>query len=314
MRFKALYLDKLNEPMEKMVCSMCPEEIELSFMQPTVGEQGSLEEAQCLFVTTHKCTREIIDAAPNLKLIQRTGVGVDHVDVAYAKEKGIPVSICKGSNATSVAELAVLDMLALYRRLTILDALTKKGEWHTWTYRHDSYELLYKTIGVLGGGAIGQEVIKRVKPFESRVIYHDVIRMPKEREQELGAEFVDFETLIAQSDILTIHAPLIESTRGMIGEKEFARMKNSAILINTARSQIVDDKALVNALKAKEIWGAAVDVFEPDDPLFRTEEGLNLIVTPHIGAATYDNYHRVYEFCFENILRLSRGETPLHVI
>ncbi|MFR9189119.1 MAG: hypothetical protein ACLVL7_01835 [Anaerotruncus massiliensis (ex Togo et al. 2019)] len=130
MNTRVLYLDKLNEHMERMILDMCPPDVTLRFLNPTIGEKGTPEDADCFFVTTFRTTKEIIDQAPNLRLIQRTGVGVDMVDVAYAKEKGIPISICKGFNASSVAELAVLDMLALYRRIITLDPLGK-GEWHT---------------------------------------------------------------------------------------------------------------------------------------------------------------------------------------
>ena len=314
MNTRVLYLDKLNEHMERMILDMCPPDVTLRFLNPTIGEKGTPEDADCFFVTTVRTTKEIIDQAPNLRLIQRTGVGVDMVDVAYAKEKGIPISICKGFNASSVAELAVLDMLALYRRIITLDPLGKKGEWHTWTYRHDSYELLGKTVGVIGGGTIGREVIKRVKAFGTRVIYSDVFRMPTEEEEKLGCEYVPFDELIASADVITIHAPLLDSTRGMIGREQFARMKDSAILINTARSQIVDETALLEALREKKIWGAAFDVFEPDDPIFGLDEGLNLITTPHIGAATYDNYYRVYKFSLENAQRIGRGEEPLFLL
>lgn len=309
----ALYLDHLNEHMEKMAMGICPPDVTLRFLDPTVGEKGALEDADCFFVTTFQLTREIIDQAPNLKLIQRTGVGVDMVDVAYAKEKGIPVSICKGFNASSVAELAILDMLALYRRLITLDSLGKKGQWHTWTYRHDSYELRDKTVGIVGGGAIGREVIKRVKAFGTSVLYSDVRPMTPADEQALGCRFAPLDELLAASDIVSLHVPLMAGTRGMIGPAQFERMKDSAILINTARSQLIDPDALVQALKTHQIWGAAVDVFEPDDPLFGLD-GLNLITTPHIGAATYDNYDRVYRFCMENAQRIGRGEEPLYTI
>ena len=153
-----------------------------------------------------------------------------------------------------------------------------------------------------------------MKAFGTRVIYSDVFRMPTEEEEKLGCEYVPFDELIASADVITIHAPLLDSTRGMIGREQFARMKDSAILINTARSQIVDETALLEALREKKIWGAAFDVFEPDDPIFGLDEGLNLITTPHIGAATYDNYYRVYKFSLENAQRIGRGEEPLFLL
>ncbi len=310
MGINVLYLDKMNEPMERMILEMCPPDVDLRFLQPNIGKKGALEDAECLFDTTFQVTREIIDQTPNLKLIQRTGVGVDMVDTAYAKEKNIPVSICRGFNSSSVAELAILDMLALYRHIIDLTVLSRKKEWHTWTFRHESFELLGKTIGIIGGGAIGREVMKRVKAFGAEVIYSDVVRMDRSLEDQLGCRYVDFEELIRTSDIISIHAPLLESTRGMIGAEQFRMMKDTALLINTARGQIVDADALIDALRTGKIWGAAVDAFEPEDPMFGVELD-NLIATPHVGAATYDNYYRVYKFGLENAQRIAAGKEPL---
>lgn len=310
MGINVLYLDKMNEPMERMILEMCPPDVDLKFLQPNIGEKGTLEEAECLFDTTFQVTRDIIDQVPNLKLIQRTGVGVDMVDTAYAKEKNIPVSICRGFNSSSVAELAVLDMLALYRHIVDLTVLSRKKEWHTWTYRHESFELLGKTVGIIGEGAIGREVMKRVKAFGTNVIYSDVVRMDTALEEQLGCRYVSFDELIRSSDIISIHAPLLESTRGMIGAEQFEMMKDTALLINTARGQIVDADALTEALKTGKIRGAAVDTFVPEDPMFGVELD-NLIVTPHVGAATYDNYYRVYKFGLENAQRVAAGKEPL---
>ncbi|XBS70370.1 NAD(P)-dependent oxidoreductase [Acerihabitans sp. KWT182] len=161
MKVIALYLDKLNEHMERMLIKRCSEEIDVRFFNPTIGTKGDLKDADIFIDTTFKVTKNIIDAAPHLKLIQRTGIGVDMVDVAYANERRIPISVCRGFNSNAVAELTILDILSLYRRLTTLDSITKKGEWHTWTYRHESYEIMGKTVGVLGAGTIGCNVIKK---------------------------------------------------------------------------------------------------------------------------------------------------------
>lgn len=313
MSVTALYLDTLNEHMERMILDMCPEEVDLRFLNPTVGQKGELQDADVLIVTTYKTTKEVIAAAPKVKLIQRTGVGVDMVDVAYAKERKIPISICKGFNATSVAELAILDMLALYRHIIDLDNKGKEKEWHTMTYRHDSYEIVGKTVGVVGGGTIGKEVIKRLHAFDAELIYYDVYPMTAEEEERLGCRRVTLDELLEQSDIITLHAPLLENTRGMIGRAQFEKMKRNAILVNTARGALVDADALIEALMEKKIWGAAFDVFEPGEPLFGVDLP-NLIVTPHVGAATYDNYYRGYKLCMENSRRIGRGEEPLFTI
>ncbi len=306
----ALYLDKLNPHMEKMLLERMPSDVDIRFLNPVTGRKGELAEADVFIDTTFQVTKEVIDAAPNLKLIQRTGIGVDMVDVAYAKEKNIPVSVCRGFNSISVAELAVLDMLALYRRLPFMDATMKQGEWHTWTYRHVSYELTGKTVGVVGAGAIGRHVIKRVKSFDTNVLYYDVYRLPEEKEKELGITFVPLDELIRTSDVITLHLPLLPTTKGMIGKKELSEMKKDAILVNTARDLLIDLDALADALLAGEILGAAVDVLDPlteSSPLYKAKD-TNLILTPHIGAATYDNYDRVYRLCATNLKHLMAGE------
>lgn len=313
MSVTALYLDTLNEHMEKMILDMCPEDVDLRFLNPVIGKKGELKDADVLIVTTYRTTKEVIAAAPKVKLIQRTGVGVDMVDVAYAKEKNIPISICKGFNATSVAELAILDMLALYRHIIDLDNKGKKKEWHTMTYRHDSYEIVGKTVGVVGSGTIGKEVMKRLNAFGANIIYYDVYPMSAEDEERLQCRLVTMDELLETSDIVTLHVPLFESTKGMIGKEQLAKMKRSAILVNTARGALIDTDALIEALKEKRIWGAAFDVFEPSEPFFGVDLP-NLIVTPHVGAATYDNYYRGYELCLENAQRIGRGEEPKFTI
>lgn len=307
----ALYLDKLNAHMEKMLLDRMPGGVDVRFLTPTTGKKGELREADVFIDTTFQVTREIIDAAPKLKLIQRTGIGVDMVDMAYAREKGIPVSVCRGFNSVSVAELAVLDILALYRRITFMDARTKQGEWHTWTHRHESYELTGKTVGVVGAGNIGRQVIKRVRAFDTTVLYYDPFRMPEERERELNVAYAPLDELVARADAVVLAGlPLNAQTCGMIGKKQLQAMKKTAILVDTAREQLVDMEAVAEALLHGDISGAAIDTFEPlpaDCPLYRAKDS-NLILTPHIGAATYDNYDRVYRLCATNLLHLLHGE------
>ena len=306
----ALYLDKLNVNMEKMLLDRMPEGADVRFLSPVIGKKGELAEADILIDTTYQVTRDVIDAAPNLKLIQRTGIGVDMVDVSYAREKGIPISVCRGFNSVSVAELAVLDMLALYRRITFMDATMKKGEWHTWTHRHESYELTGKTVGVVGAGMIGRNVIRRVQAFDANVVYYDVYRLSEETEKDLNITFMPLSDLLCESDVITLHLPLLDSTRGMIGREQLKKMKKTAIIVNTARDLLFDLDALADALLDGDITGAALDVFDPlteSYPLYRAKD-TNLILTPHIGAATYDNYDRVYRLCANNIRHLMAGE------
>jgi phosphoglycerate dehydrogenase-like enzyme len=317
MNTTVLYLDKISAPMEKLAMdTISGNGLELRFLKPNEGPKGSLEEAHYVLATNFLVTREVIDQAVNLKMIQRTGVGYDNVDVTYAREKGIPVSITLGTNASSVAELVILYMLALYRKIIPLDAQSKTGVWDSWKYRHVSYELLGKTVGVVGSGVIGREVIRRLAPFGVKLVYFDIKPLPAEKEKELGISFLPLEDLLATSDIVTLHVPWLEATRNMLSRERIGMMKPGATLINTARGPVVDEKALVEALQTGRLSAAGLDVFDPE-PFVPGSEILkldNVITTPHVGAATLDNYQRVFAFCKTNIQRVERGEKPENVV
>lgn len=317
MKTVVLYLDKVSVPMEKLAMdTIANEEIELKFLNPTAGPEGIIEEAHYVLATNFLVTKDVIDQAKSLKMIQRTGVGYDNIDVEYATAKGLPLSITLGTNASSVAELVVLLMLGLYRKIIPLDQQSKTGVWDSWKYRHVSYELLGKTIGVVGSGVIGREVMKRLAPFGVKLVYYDIKRLPAETEVELGISYRSLEELLQESDIVTLHVPWLEATRNMINKERIAMMKSGAVLINTARGPVVDEKALVDALKDGRISGAGLDVFDPE-PFTAESEILkfdNVITTPHVGAATLDNYQRVFTFCTENIKRAERGEKPENVV
>lgn len=306
-----LYLDKLNANMERMLLDRMPEGVDVRFLNPSIGKKGELKDADVFIDTTFQVTKEVINAAPNLKLIQRTGIGVDMVNVAYAREKGIPISVCRAFNSVSVAELAVVDILALFRRICFMDATTKAGEWHTWTHRHESYELTGKTVGVVAVGNIGKNIIKRVQSFDTTVIYYDANRLSEEQEKEMNISYRPLNDLVREADAVVLGGvPLLPETRGMIGRDQLKSMKKTAVLVDTAREQLVDLEALADALIAGEISGAAIDTFDPfpeDSPIHKAK-GTNLIITPHIGAATYDNYDRVFRLCARNLVHLMQGE------
>ena len=311
-----LYLDKISAPMEKLAIETFGSDIDLRFLNPNEGPKGALKEAHYVLATNFLVTKDVIDQAENLKMIQRTGVGYDNVDIEYAKSKGLPVSITLGTNASSVAELVVLYMLGLYRKIIPLDRQSKTGVWDSWKYRHESYELLGKTIGVVGGGVIGREVMKRLAPFGVKLVYYDVKPLPAETEKELGITYLDLENLLKASDIVTLHVPWLEATRNMISRERIAMMKHGAVLINTARGPVVDEKAMIEALKEGRIGGAGLDVFDPE-PFTPDSEILkfdNVITTPHVGAATLDNYQRVFTFCAKNIRNAEQGKKPENVV
>jgi len=227
----------------------------------------------------------LLDEAPRLRVIGRAGVGVDNIDVEEATRRGIAVLNAPGGNTRSTAELAFSLLLAVARRIPEADRSVRRGEWDRKGLR--GVQLHGKTLGVVGLGRIGSEVTRRARAFGLRVVAHDPYA-PPERAAEMGVELRDLDTLLGEADFVTLHAPLTDETEGMIGARELGRMKAGAFLVNGARGGLVDEAALALALRTGELAGAGLDVYseEPlpvDSPL---REAPNLVLTPHLGAAT----------------------------
>ncbi|RLF81021.1 3-phosphoglycerate dehydrogenase [Thermococci archaeon] len=253
-----------------------------------------------------KVTKEIIDAAPSLKVIARAGVGLDNVDVEYAKSKGIEVVNAPTASSRSVAELAVALMFNIARKVAFADRKIREGAWPK--KQCMGFELEGKTLGVIGFGRIGYNVAKIAKTIGMDIILYDVYKN-EERARELGAEFVELEELLKNSDVITIHVPLLESTYHLIDEEKLKLMKPTAVLINTSRGPIVDNNALVKALQEGWIAGAALDVFEEeplpkDHPLTKFD---NVVLTPHIGASTVEAQERAGIEVAEKVIKVLVG-------
>ena len=250
-----------------------------------------------------------IASMPRLRLLQRWGIGFDKVDIEAAGKRNIPVAIAPGGNATAVSELAILLMLAVYRNVIPLHEGVCHGKWEKEKYNDNSFVIRGKTVGLVGFGNIGAQVAQKVQAFGAQVIYYDVTRMVSDEELKTGVRYVDLDELLAQSDIVSLHLPLLESTRGMIDRRAIARMKRNAVLINTARGEIVDSDALAMALRSGKLLGAGLDVFDteplaPDSPL----RGLdNIVFTPHTGGNTCDINGDMVDICVNNILAISEG-------
>lgn len=233
-----------------------------------------------------KVTREVIEAGEKLKIIARAGVGLDNIDVAAAKEKGIQVVNAPEAPSVAVAELVIGLMLAFVRHIPAADASMKSGRWEKKAMM--GRELRGKTLGIIGTGSIGKEVARRAKAFKMNLLFYDIVE-DREFAEEIGGKYVGLEELLRNSDFVSIHVPLTEETRKMIGEKELSLMKPHAVLINTSRGAVVDEKALAEALKAGKIGGACLDVFEKEPPTGSPIlECPNTILTPHIGASTVE--------------------------
>jgi D-3-phosphoglycerate dehydrogenase len=254
-------------------------------------------------------SRGVIEGCPELRVIARFGVGMDTVDVAAATERGIPVAIA--TNQEAVADLTFALLLGLARRIVEADAFTRSGQWGPFC----GWDVWRRTIGVIGTGRIGAAVMRRARGFDLRILCHDV-RPDRSLTRSLGAEYVGLDCLLSESDFVTLHCPITESTRGLIGRRELALMKPTGLLINTARPGIVDEAALAEALRDKRLAGYATDVYAPappprDWPLFSFP---NVIATPWMASRTPDNLRSMELACAENVLRVLAGDPPLAAV
>ncbi len=264
-----------------------------------------------LCLLTDRIDAELMDAAPKLKVISNYAVGYDNIDVEAATARGIKVGNTPGVLTEATADFAFCLMCAAARRVVEAAQYAKDGKWQTWEPRgHLGQDLWGATIGIVGMGRIGFAMAYRAHHgFQMRVLYYDV-RQNEKAEKELGAEKVDFDTLLAESDFVSIHTDLNPTTRGMFGPEAFEKMKPNAVLINSARGPIVQTDALYEALRDKKIWAAALDVTDPeplpaDHPLYTLP---NCLITPHIASATYTSRNRMAVMAAENLLAGLRGE------
>ncbi len=253
-----------------------------------------------------KVDREMLDAAKRLKIIGRAGVGVDNIDIDTATQKGIVVVNAPGGNTISTAEHTIALILAAARKIPQADRSVKEGKWERKKFM--GMELRGKTIGVIGIGRVGYEVAKRCKALEMNVIAYDPY-VPKERAEKIGVKLVDLDTLLKESDIITIHVPRTKETVGMISKKQFEKMKDGVLLVNAARGGVVDEKALYEALKSGKVSAAALDVYEkeppdPNNPLLKMD---NVVTTPHIAASTREAQLNVGMIIAEDIVNVAKG-------
>lgn len=269
-----------------------------------------LKDVEYMVTRSFQINETVLNHAPRLVLLQRWGAGYDRVDIKDAGKRGISVAICLGSNTMPVAEFAVLHMLAVYRNLLPLSNKIKENNWARDEYAKKSYMINGKMVGLLGLGHIGQRVGMIVrKGFGADVQYYDLQRMPEEKEIALGFKYVNLDTLLRTSDIISLHVPLLNSTRNLIDRDSFAKMKPTAIIINTSRGGVINEDALIEALRNKVIAGAGIDTFanEPLDASSHLLQFENLVATPHSGGNTADNDINMVSCCVENIIKYDNG-------
>lgn len=262
-----------------------------------------------LCLLTDKIDKEVIGANPNIKVISNYAVGVDNIDVKAATAKGIPITNTPGVLTDAVAEHTFALMMAIAKRIPESDAFIRAGKYHSWKpLLLLGTELKGKTIGIVGLGRIGAGVAERAgKGMGVKVLYYDVKRN-KDFEKEFQAKYVSLPELLKRSDFVSLHVPLLPSTRHLMGKKELALMKKTAYLINTSRGPIVDEKALVQSLRKKRLAGAGLDVYEHEPKLTAGLTKLkNIVLTPHTASATVEARTAMSELAAQNIIDVLRG-------
>jgi len=316
---KIVLSPKLPAPLVEVARSALPAGYQLQVVEQSLPEFfDAMEDAEFLvgFART-SLGSDFYRAAPRLKLVQLVSAGYDRLDVEAARKARVPVCNNGGANSIAVAEHTIMLMLAVVKKLVWHHNNVVAGKWRVGDFATARlYELHGKTLGIVGLGNIGKKVARRARAFDMQIQYYDILRLSEDQEDALGVRFTLFPELLRASDVVSLHVPLTDRTRGMMGREQFAMMKPSAFLINTCRGPVVDEKALQHALTSRQIAGAGLDVMleEPpvaDHPLFKLE---TITLSPHMAGPTWENWQRAFRNAFDNIQRVTAGDKPLWVI
>ena len=312
MRHFVACLDVWAPAVQDVVRRTAPPELDLHFAKTYEWDEqiALVEQAEFLLPGWAQVTEPMLARASKLKMIQKWGIGVDRIDVEAVRKMQIPLAITAGANAGPVAELAIALMLAVYRRLPYVNQAMREGKWPKAEMRESCFQIAGKTVGIVGFGAIGRMLARRLRGFDAKVIYFDVRPADAASEKELSATYSALSELLASSDIISLHVPFTPQTSRMINAESIITMRDGAVLINTARGELVDERALYQALVSGKLRGAGLDAFDPeppsaDNPLLSLDQ---VVVTPHAGGGVFDNVEHVARHALGNILRHLRGE------
>jgi D-3-phosphoglycerate dehydrogenase len=294
--------------LEEQGCEVIPNRVGRAYREAELVD--AMQDVDAIVTGTDELTAEVIRRANRLKVIAKHGIGLETIDLAAARAKGIIVSATPYASSDSVADLTMALLLAAARKVIPAHLSTRVGSWNAFT----GIELRDKVLGIVGLGRIGQQVCVRAQGFGMRILAHD----PYPNRAFADARqvtMVPLDELLATADIVTLHAPAEMVGGAMIGANELAKMKPGALLINTARGALVDEAALAEALRAGHLGGAGLDAFVDEPPLGSPLLELdNVVLTPHIGGRTVDGLRRMGEMTIENVLRPLRGEPPLYQV
>jgi D-3-phosphoglycerate dehydrogenase len=304
------FLEPQSDPIKAMITRLAPAGMEILFAETRdAAEHASLiARADYAIAWSSPVTAAMITEAPRLRMIQRWGVGVDRIDLATAEQRGVAVAVTTGTAAIYVAELTVSLMLAVLRRIVFSDESVRRGDWPKEELHRTASSLVRKQVGLIGLGNIGRAVGRLLRGFDCRIVSHSRRRYP-DAEAE-GFVYSDLDTLLETSDVVSLHCPLTEETRELIGYDALDRMKPTAVLINVARAGLVVEPALIDALVGGGIAAAGIDVFEEEPPpRHHPLLGLpNVVLTPHAGGSLQDNVAAMARHSFGNIAKYDKGE------
>ena len=318
MATKILFAPRQPEVILDIARSLTPPGFELVVVDVVTAEfYQAAADADYYLGLARQMGGEFFRAAPKLRLVQLLSAGYDRVDVEAARKAGVPVANNGGANAIAVAEHTLMLMLAVLKRLVRLHNDVVAGRWRASDLGDARvYELAGKTLGIVGLGNIGRKVARRAAAFDMDVRYYDVKRLTEDEEDALGVRFALFTELLRAADVVSLHVPLDDTTRKMLGAREFALMKPTAILVNTCRGRVVDEDALHRALTEGQIAAAGLDVMveEPPAPSHPLLALPNVTLTPHSAGPTWENWTARFRNGFDNIQRVAAGGRPRWVI
>jgi lactate dehydrogenase-like 2-hydroxyacid dehydrogenase len=264
---------------------------------------------------TEKINEEFLRAAPKLRIAANVAVGFDNIDVAACTKRGVAASNTPGVLDETTADFAWTLLMAVARRLSEGEALARSGNWKNWDLDQlVGTDVWGKALGIVGFGRIGRAVARRASGFQMKVIYTDAMRAPADVEKSLNAEFRDMNSLLAESDFISLHVPLLPETRGLFDAPKFYRMKPTAFLINTSRGAVVDEAALVAALEGGKIAGAGLDVYENEPFIHPGLKRTNVVLAPHIASASLETRTKMACIAAENVVAFFTGQRPPNML